>query len=354
MMPPLQKEWLLPAGALLILLLLILWMLGLIGLDKTEPGLTPLPAQPVAARETARVIRQTLRKAQAWPGTVKAVNEARIAPKISARILAVAVREGDRVGRGAVLARLDAEQPQAQEREASAHAAAAKIDAARAEADLKRARELFEQEAATREAYEHAEANARRASAVARAAEQGLREAALQRGETVLTAPFGGVIVRRLHDPGDLGIAGEPIVVLHDPSSLRLEASVPAACAGRISIGDTAAVRIDAPNASLDAKIGEIVPAADPMTGTVLIKADLPETKGLRPGLFGWLDHSCGTEHTALLIPAAALRRIGQVEAATVLEGGKPNIRHVRSGFRHGEFIEILSGLDEGETVVMR
>jgi membrane fusion protein (multidrug efflux system) len=351
---PLQKRWLLPAGALLALLLLILWMLGLIGKDKTEPGLTPLPAQPAAPRETARVIRQTLREAQAWPGTVKAVSEARIAPKISARILAVTVREGDRVERGAALARLDPAQHQAQEREASAHAAAAKAEAVRAAADLRRTRELFEQEAATREAYEHAEAAAQRASAVVRAAEQRLRETALQRGETVLTAPFGGVIARRLREPGDMGIAGEPVVILHDPSALRLEATIPAACSGQISIGDPATVRIDALKTSLEAKIGEIVPAADPVTGTVLIKADLPQTKGLQPGLFGWLEQACGTERAALLIPAAALKRIGQIEAVTVLEGDRPSTRHVRSGFTRGEFIEILSGLDEGETVVIR
>ncbi|EIC28981.1 MULTISPECIES: efflux RND transporter periplasmic adaptor subunit [Methylomicrobium] len=354
MTQPLPKKWLFPAAALIALLLLILWMLGLLGGNKTEPGLTPLPTQAMLPQETARAIRQTLRETQAWPGAVKALIEARIAPKISARILEVAFREGDRVERGAVLARLDAEQSRAQEREASAHAAAAKAEAARTEADLKRTRELFEQEAATREAFEHAAAAARKASAGARAAEQNLREATLQRSETVLTAPFGGVIARRLHEPGDMGLAGEPIVVLHDPSALRLEASVTAACAGQINVGDPATVRIDALKASLDAKIGEIVPAADPLTGTVLIKADLPQTKGLQPGLFGWLEQACGSEHTALLIPAAALRRIGQVEAVTVLEGDRLSTRQVRSGFARGEFVEILSGLDEGETVVVR
>jgi membrane fusion protein (multidrug efflux system) len=354
MTQPLPKKWLFPAGALLVLLLLILWMLGLIGGDKTEPGLTPLPAQPAPQRETARVIKQTFRETPAWPGIVKAFSEARVAPKINARILEVAVREGDRIKQGALLVRLDAEQPQTREREASAHAAAAKAEAVRAEADLKRTRELFEQEAATREAYEHAEAAARKAAAAARAAEQNVREAALQRSETVLTAPFGGVIARRLHEAGDMGLAGEPIVVLHNPSALRLEASVPAYCAVRIRTGDPVTARIDALKASLDAKIGEIVPAADPLTGTVLIKADLPETKDLQPGLFGWLDQSCGTEHTALLIPAAALHRIGQVEAVTVVEDGRLIARHVRSGFVRGEFVEILSGLDEGETVAVR
>jgi membrane fusion protein (multidrug efflux system) len=350
----LQKKWLLPAVALLVLLLLILWMLGLIGVDKIEPGLTPLPAQPATPRETARVEKQTIQDAHAWPGTVKAVSEARVAPKINARILTVAVREGDRVKQGALIARLDAEQNHALVREAASLAAAAKADAMRAEADLKRTRGLFEQEAATREAYEHAEANARKASANAQAAAHRMHETAIQRGETVLRAPFDGVIARRLHEPGDMGLAGEPIILLHNPSALRLEASVPASCTGTIRIGNTANVRIDALKISLSAKIGEIVPAADPLTGTVLVKVSLPETQGLQPGLFGWLEQSCGIEHTALLIPKSALRRIGQVEVVTVQDGARLSTRHVRSGSSFGGLIEILSGLDEGETVVIR
>lgn len=349
-----RKKWLLPAGALLVLFLLILWMLGLIGGDKAEPGLTPLPAQADGPRETTRVVRQSVRETQSWPGAVKSVCEVRIAPKINARILEVTVHEGSRVKQGAVLARLDAAQNQALEREAAAHAEAAKADAVRAEADLKRMRDLFEQEAATRETYDHAEADARKALASAQAAAYSVHEAAIQREDTVLRAPFDGVVARRLHEPGDMGLAGEPIIILHNPSALRLEASVPASCAGKIGIGDTAAVRIDALKTSLNAKINEIVPAADPMTGTVLIKADLPETEGLQPGLFGWLDQACGTAHSSLLIPAAAIRKIGQVEVVTVQDGARLSTRHVRSGFRRDGLIEILSGLDEGETVVIR
>ncbi|MEC4748084.1 efflux RND transporter periplasmic adaptor subunit [Methylomicrobium sp. Wu6] len=349
-----QKKWLCSAGALFALLLLIVWMLGLIGGDKTEPGNTPLPAQAATTKETARVERRTIKDAQPWPGTVRALSEARIAPKINARILTVAVHEGDRVKQGAVLARLDAEQNRALEHEAESRAAAARAEAARAATDLLRTHGLFEQEAATREAYERAETNARKAQASAQAAEYSVREAAIQRGETVLRAPFDGVIAKRLHEPGDMGLSGEPIVILQKESGLRLEASVPASCANRIKIGDAATVRIDALKTSLSARINEIVPAADPDTGTVLIKAGLPEIQGLQPGLFGWLEQACGIEHTALLIPAATLRRIGQIEVVTVQDGAKLSTRHVRSGFSQGDRVEILSGVDEGETVVIQ
>ncbi len=349
-----KKKWLFSAGALSALLILIVWMLGLIGGAKTEPGVTPLPAQAAAPRETARVERLAIEDTQSWPGTVRAVSETRIAPKINARILAVTAQAGDQVKQGDVLVQLDAEQNQAREGKAASLAAAAAAEAARTETDLQRTHGLFAQEAATREDYDHAVSNARKARANAQAAAHSAQEARVQRGETVLRAPFAGVITQRLHEPGDMGLAGEPIIILHDASALRLEASVPALCADRIRIGDVASVHVDALNAALSAKITEIVPAADPATGTVLIKASLPETQGLQPGLFGWLAQTCGIEHDALLIPAAALRRIGQIEVVTVLVGAKLSTRHVRSGFSRDGQVEILSGLDAGETVVIR
>lgn len=347
------RKWIVSISAPLLLLLLVIWTLGLIGIEKAMPGVTPLPPNPAAARKTALVERQSATSPQSWPGTVKAANETRLSPKFTARILEIKVRAGDQVKRGAVIARLDAAQNEAAERAAASLAAAASAEAARAEADLRRTRGLFEQEAATREDYEHAEANARKARANAGAASFHVRETALQRGETVLRAPFDAVITERLREPGDMGLAGEAIVILHDAAKLRLEAALPASCANQIRVGDNAKARIDALQSTFDAEIDEIVPAADPVTGTVLIKARVQTSPKLQPGLYGWLEYACGDQQDSLMIPSTALRRIGQVEIVTVVEQSGQSIRHVRSGAQRGEQIEILSGLDAGETVAL-
>jgi multidrug efflux pump subunit AcrA (membrane-fusion protein) len=83
-----------------------------------------------------------------------------------------------------------------------------------------------------------------------------------------------------------------------------------------------------------------------------LLKATLPDAPGLQPGLFGWLEQVCG-EHQALLIPVQAVRRIGQLEIVTVLDGGKQLIRHVRTGKAQDGQVEIQSGLNAGETVLL-
>ena len=340
------------ALAMSLLTLVLLWMLGLIGPEKTKPGQTPLVEKPFMTTRTARVERQTVEDILSWPGTVRARSETRIAPKISARILEINVHAGDRVKKGDVLARLDPNENQAIEREAASVVAAARAEAIRAQADFQRTKSLFEQQAATRETFDHAMAESNRTKASLDAAEYHFRQARIEKNETALRAPFDGVVVSRLHEPGDMGMAGDPIVSLFSASDLRLEAAMPAACKDRIELGSSVAVRIDTINATITGMLDEIVPSADPQTGNILVKASLPDTPGLQPGLFGWLKQACGSR-SVLLIPIAALRRIGQIEIVTAISGGQSMVRHVRSGPVQGDQIEILSGLDAGETVAL-
>jgi len=99
------------------------------------------------------------------------------------------------------------------------------------------------------------------------------------------------------------------------------------------------------------ARIEEIAPTADPESRTVLLKARLDPKEGLRAGMFGRLLQPCGRK-TALLIPASALRRSGQLEMVRVLEDGAAQIRQVRTGKLYGARIEVLSGLREGDLVL--
>lgn len=338
--------------AVVALILLLLWMLGLLGGGKVEPGQTPQAAQQQPGAKTARVEQRIVQDVLAWPGTVKARSEAQIAPKIAARIIDIKVRAGDKVKKGDLIALLDPAAIKAKESEAAATLAALRADAERARADEKRIRNLFEKEAATREAFEQTVAQARAAEARMRAAGSALQEAGINRSETELRAPFDGVIVERLQEPGNMGMAGVPLATLHKTAALRIEAAVPVRCATQIHLGSSAQTRIETLPESLTAEIDEIVPEVDAQTRTILIKATLPAQPGLQPGLFGWLEQAC-SEHQALLIPAQAVRHIGQLEIVKVLAGDQVSTRHVRSGKQHDGQVEIQSGLNAGETVLL-
>jgi membrane fusion protein, multidrug efflux system len=349
----LLKKWVLPLASIASLIVLLLYLLGLIGAEKTGPGTTPVRAeQPPAGLKSARVEKLRVKEMIAWPATVHSRTVAEIAPKLTARVLEIRVDAGDPIRKGEVIARLDQKSIAAQERKAAAALAAAKAMVQRALADERRTRDLFRQEAATRETFDSVTARAKSARAKVAEAANALAAVRANRAETVLKAPFDGVVVKRHAEPGDMGLPGKPIVTIQDPAGLRVESYIPVRCARRLSVGDNATVRIDALGRSLQARIDAIIPQADPQTHTVLIKAALPRASGLQPGLFGWLEQACG-ERGVLLIPAASIERIGQIESVKVVVDGTIRLRHVRTGKAYDDSVEVLSGLRAGESVLV-
>jgi len=335
------------------LIVLLVWMQGGFK-DKVEPGVSEAAADGGVDKSapTAQVIRKEVEKVFAWPGTVAARTVAQIAPKIPGRILDITVRAGDRVKRDQVLARLDERETRSRLGQARAALAAAEAQAAQVRADARRLQNLYDKEAATRQDLDAALAAARTAEARVREAKDTIREAESSQTETALRAPFDGVIVERRLEPGDMALPGTPILVLQESQRLRIESAVPAQCAGQVEIGDELKVCIASPEKEFKAVVEEIQPAADPQTRTVLVKARLPEDSGVQPGAFGWLHQSCGQDDV-LLVPAFAVSRVGQLESVRLVVDDKVRLRHVRTGKRYDDQIEILSGLKEGDTVLL-
>jgi RND family efflux transporter MFP subunit len=308
-------------------------------------------AESSTTSDTALVEKKQVDDILAWPGTVKSRTVANIAPKTTARIIEIKVNAGDKVKKGDVIARLDERDVKAQENAALAMLASAFAQASRAQADEKRTRSLFSKEAATRESFDAVVARAKEAQAAVSQATSAVAEIRTHLADTLLVAPFDGTVVKRLKEPGDMGLPGIPIVTLQTPQGLRLEADVPSTCAGRYSIGMNVNVRIDTLGLTASAQIDEISPEVDPQTRTQLIKIALPAMAGLQPGYFGWLEQACD-QHEALLIPASAVQHIGQLEVIRVVSEGRQLMRHIRTGKTFGDQVEVISGLHESETVI--
>jgi RND family efflux transporter MFP subunit len=340
------------AAAVLALILLLLYMQGSF-VAKVPPGLSPRAADASPPKsETAVVESKPVDDILTWPGTVKSRTVANIAPKMTARIIEIKVNAGDKVRKGDVIARLDERDIRAQENTALAALAGAHAQAGRAKADEQRIRGLYGKEAATRENFDAMVARAKEAQAGVNQASSAVSEIRAHLADTLLLAPFDGIIVRRLKEPGDMGLPGVPVATLQTPQGLRLEADVPGTCAGRYATGMDVAVRIDALNLTTRAQIDEISPEVDPQTRTQLIKVALPAIAGLQPGYFGWLEQSCA-QHEALLIPSGAVQHIGQLEVVKIWAEGRASMRHVRTAKTFGEQIEVISGLHAGETVIV-
>jgi RND family efflux transporter MFP subunit len=346
-----SKKTLLAAASIAGLVVLLLYMQGSLGGGKVAPGTVAAPKEE-AAGSVARVEKREVVETREWPGTVLSRTLAEVAPKVMARVLEVNVRAGDTVRRGDVIARLDARDAASRVAQARSSLVAAQAQARQAEADDRRIRKLVEERVATRQALDAADARAKASRAEATRARDALEEAQVLLSETTVRAPFDAIVDERLAEPGDMGEPGKPLARIHSRAHLQLEARVPEQYVRGLSVGSPARVRFDAPARDIPVTIEEIAPAADPESRTFLVKAGLPPDSDLHPGLFGRLLQP-SERREALLVPAAAITWSGQLEMTRVIEGGEVRTRNVQTGKAYGDRVEVLSGLHEGERVII-
>jgi RND family efflux transporter MFP subunit len=364
---------------------------------RAVPALAQQTVAQVPAREVAAQSRDIVEWYEAV-GTIRPKTETTVESQVQAKILDVKVRPGQTVEKGELLVVLDdrelsARAERADRAVASARAsrnqvreaiAAAKAAFDNAQADHQRIKTLFASRTVTAQEMDRSEAEFLRAqSALEQArdgfeaaegqvaqAEKALEEARIASGHTRIQAQAAGEVVKRLAEPGDLALPGKPLLVLHTGRALRLEALVREGLISRVKLGDAFPVRVTAlavPGAApglvggpevegsggLTATVEEIVPSADPLTRTFLVKAALPETSGLYPGMFGRLFIPLGTRQ-AVVVPRNAVRRVGQLEMVTVKDGETTRSSAVKTGQAlDGGYVEILSGLAGGETLLI-
>ena len=335
-------------------------------------------------------------------GTVRSQTEAMVSSRIMAQVKDIPVKEGDTVvgsdekgSQATVLALLqDADikarllqaeaQIEALERgieaaKARLGAARAQVDAARANrnkalADYRRYEDLRRNEAATGQQVEHAraqkdtteanllaalqdvrgaESEIKRLQAQREQAEAAVAEARVMLSYTVIRAPFTGKVVRKLLNVGDMASPAQPLFLLETPSQLELHAFLSESLIPRIGLGQAMEVHVDALNRTFSGVVREIVPKSDPSTRTVLVKVTLSSDPELVNGLFGRLRVPYG-KYDALVAPIRAVREVGQLMLVDVVgPDGDPQRRFVTLGQGHEDLVEVLSGLQEHEEVVV-
>ncbi len=270
-------------------------------------------------------------------GTVRPRFEADVSARISGRILTMEAVPGKRVKKGDVLAELEAE-------ELNAALEGAKAALEQAERDLERYRGLVDKGGVSRAEFEKAEAQQRISAAT-------LKEVQSKLDDAVVTAPFDGVITRKFLEAGDLATPGRAIFAMEDPTLLRLEMDVAESIAGDVKLGQALRVVVSGAGAEVEGTVSEIAPSADPSSRTFLVKLDLPAHEHLRAGQFGRAFLPRG-ERMSIRVPESAVLQRGQMDYVFVAEGGLAHLRIVRTGRSDGGQVEILAGLEEGETVV--
>lgn len=271
-------------------------------------------------------------------GTVRSVNRAVIAAKVTGTIEEMPVVLGSTVKAGDLLVRIGAG-------EISAKAIQAQAQLEQARRNLERERKLLQKNAATSE-------NVKSLEDVYRVAEAMNREAEAMLGYTAITAPFDGVITAKPGNVGDLATPGAALLHLEDNNRLQVETSAPETLVLHIKPGDTLAIHIPAANLDLAGTVAQVAPAADPMSRTALVKIDIKPEPQLRSGQFARVVIP-GKRKKSLFVPSEAIHVFGQMEKLFVVKNNAAQLRLVRTGTVAGGQTEILAGLESGETVAV-
>jgi len=300
-------------------------------------------------------------------GTVRARTSAVLAARVAGSITFMKVREGDRVKKGELLIRLDA-----QESLATAAAAAAGSDEARhgidealarkklTEATFERYQRLFNEQAVTRQEFDQKQTEKELASqGVARAearlkqALESSRAAGTVADYTKIAAPLSGVITARHADPGATVFPGQPLLTIEDEGNYLLELAVPENLGSKVRVGTTVQVSLEPPGKTVAGRISEVLPAADPGSRTFTAKLPLVQ-KGLKTGMFARAAVDLGTATSGIMLPKAALVERGALTSVWIVDTEKiARLRLVKTGKTIADRVEILAGLSAGEQVVV-
>lgn len=320
-----QKTWrcrfvCLPMNARQIFLVVVSSLLVGCG-AKPETGQQNLPTVKVQALQ---VELQQTPDIYEVVGSVRPKISATVSAKVMATIEEVPIKAGDTVTAGQLLAKLD-------DRELRAE-----FD--RAKADYDRLKTLLAQQVIAPSEFDAV--NARYSVA----------QAALSYAR--VTAPFDGIVAAKTCDAGDLTAPNKPLFVIEQTNAYRLEARVPERFATATAPGKSVYVIIDATDEKCTGTIGESEPSADAVSRGFLIKIDLQCGQPVQSGMFGRAQLLTG-ERPALFVNKSSVHQRGQLTYLFMASKGRAQMRLVKTGKEYLDAVEILSGLQAGERVIM-
>ncbi|MCM2251002.1 MAG: efflux RND transporter periplasmic adaptor subunit [Ramlibacter sp.] len=328
----------------------------------------PLPALLLAAAAAAGPVEVPVVTAVPQPvpvgfeldGVVEPVTQSTVAAQASGRISQFAVKAGQRVRAGQLLAVIDDRESQAGLQRSRAQTAQAEAELRNARAQFQRTRELQAKGFVSKAALDTAETGFKAAQAGHDQAAAGQRQSAIAQEFTRVSAPYDGWVLETLAQTGDLAVPGKPLLTLYAPLPLRAVVQVPASRAAAAREATEVAVRL--PDGKGEGRwirptLKAMLPAADRVSQTLEWRLELPPEAAaeLAPGQQVQVRFAAGAQRR-MVVPASAVLRRGELTAVYVASRDRNSfvLKAVRVGADHGAAgVEVLAGLDAADAVAL-
>ncbi|WP_297801206.1 efflux RND transporter periplasmic adaptor subunit [Arenimonas sp. GDDSR-1] len=316
---------------------------------SSETGLPP--AMDLRSMEAIAPQTGNAGTGSSWDGVVEAVQQADLTAQTAGRVSAVLVDVNDRVSAGQVLLRLSGVEQRAGAEAARAQAAAARAQAVEAETSYRRYAGLAKQQYISKQQLDQALAAKNAAQANARAAEAVAAQAAQQADYTEIRAPYSGVLSQRLVEPGESVAPGQPLLRVFNPDRFRVQIQVPQGVAAIIRTAPQAEVVL-VDGTVLTAESVLVYDSADAASHSVSVRVHLPKTETpLVPGQVASVRFAATTSDARIRLPETAIWHRGELSGAYVIGKDRLLLRQLRLGESRDGYVEVISGLSEGERV---
>ena len=348
-------------------LLVIFLLLAAFGCkDKIKPGEEKVARPVVSGVKVESVGLSSVDDYYDTSGTVKAKTVSIVASRVMGTVTALRAKEGDRVGAGHVLLTIDDSDVAMKFKgatdgylEAKKALESAAENRRLADITYQRYSRLYDDKALTGQEFDQIKSRKRmadidyeRTKASVDRAEAGMEEVRVFRGFTRVTSPVAGIVTERKVELGSMAIPGVPLMIVEDNSAYRVDINVDERLMSRLRPGMEADVSLESVKGFLKGRVTEVVPSVDPASRSFLVKIALKD-EALRSGLYAKVSVPVGKKET-LLVPKGSIVERGQLTGVYVV--GKDSViayRLVRVGRSYGDRVEVLTGLNPGEKVIV-
>lgn len=318
------------------------------------------PKPPVKAVRPVKVLRLTRQGTglqRTFSGLARAVKEASLSFRVSGKLAKILVGVGDQVKKRQLLASLDSYDYELSQRNVQANLESARAAFRNSENSYQRAKALYEDNNISKSQLDQAEARRNSDRAQVKAQDVRLVQARNQLAYTELRAPFAGFVSGKQLEEFESVTAGQPVLTVMDPRSLKVEVGIPESLISRVDRGEPVTINfnsLDLP--PLPGVVSEVGVALEDSTGTypvtVILKKPPPE---IRPGMAAGVtfDFRSPTRQE-LVVPTSSILEDLKTRRryVWVVEDRRARKREIKTGDLSRNGLVVLSGLKEGELVV--
>jgi RND family efflux transporter MFP subunit len=322
---------------------------------KTSANETNSASKAISV-SVARAVYESIVNRIEVTGTLEGVHETEIVSETSGKIVKINAEVDNNIPANSSVAEVENDLQEITLEQARAQVAAAQVNSDKADADFKRIRNLFSQNAVSETQLENAEVGAKAALAQLRAAQESQRLAQKNYDYTFLKTPIAGRLAQKFVAIGQMITPGTKVASVVDDNRMKLKVGVPEEEISLVKSGNTVQINSEAvPDQVLTGIVKTVALKADAQTRTFQVEIELPNDliRSLKSGMFARAEITTSGANKSLVIPSTALiESAGNFPTVFIVKNSVALSRSVSVGVRSDSLVEIRSGLSTQDSVV--